>query len=1082
MRPQVLRILREVLGHDADEHSPFQELGLTSRALIQVRVRLERELGMRIPDTALFENPTAAQLAAHIDGLLAASKLESHPATQAHPRAAMPAADRRIAVIGMDARFPGAATVEDFWQLLRCGACAVSTFGGPGEPGVQPVGGVLDGIDEFDAEFFSMTEREAELTDPAHRMFLECCYRTLEHAGYAAAGDARIGVFAGAGMHLYGHQFPVSPLSRLGVPPDDTPAALQALIGTQPDFLATRVAYRLGLTGPAVGVQTACSTSLVAVHLAAQSLLMGDSDLAIAGAAALHLPQRSGYQHYPGFILSPTGCCRAFDAAADGTVGGSGVAAVLLKPLDRAISDRDTVHAVILGSAVNNDGARKVGYGAPSVTGQEEVVRLALRRAGVPAGTISYLEAHGTGTELGDPVEFAALVKVLGEAGPPGFCILGSVKPNVGHLDTCAGMAGLIKTVLMLRHGELVPSINLATPNPRLPLADSPFVLGTENRPWRTGQGFPRRAGVTALGVGGTNAHVVLQEPPPATDLAASGPNAAEMGRCLALPVSARDPDALTLLAAQLRDYLRGRPELPVSDVVASMALGRPHWSCRLAVTGRTAAELADALDQALRAGQCGEAGQASLRPATRAGDAHAGGAATRSGGCVTFAFSGQGSSRPGMARHLYDAFPVVRETIDECEQQFTVSFEGSLLAPLIEAAPEWPAGTGQPAQFAFQVALARLWQALIGEPDFVVGHSLGEYAALCVAGGLSVADGVWLTAQRDALMRETTAPGGMIAITAPSSVARQVARDSGSEHAVVNGADAHVLSGDEDALSRAVRVLEDNGLRWRRMAVPHAFHSALMDPVLDRLAQASQRVTFRPLRIPLISGLTGHRVQASEVIGESYVCEQARQQVRFDLALRTLDELGCRDYVEIGSRATLSVLGGRELPASHWITGISSDRDLPVGLAEHYTRGGNVNWQVVAAGGRRIPLPGYPLQRRKLRPPLLERHGAAPGLPARFVSGAEPAVPPIRANAVLHDTSPRDASIPGDVGVAGHHPDGRAQPAAPRAASGGQESWWTLADRQLRLAARMIDEFESLAARQMALGGDRANGDTAGE
>ncbi|WP_157862279.1 beta-ketoacyl synthase N-terminal-like domain-containing protein, partial [Wenjunlia vitaminophila] len=573
-----------VLGRPVGAHVPFYELGLTSPLLVRLRARLERRFATPVPQTALFEHPTAAALAAHLAGVPGTA--QGHGATE--PAGSPDRADRRIAVVGLSLRFPGANSVERFWANLRDGvdsvrvlderdlAAAGLTPRQRTAPDLVPVAGVLDGVEEFDAEFFGISPREAALTHPAHRLFLECCHEALEDGGYAASEPGtRVGVFAGCGMNLYDHQHPHPAGTHGGAA--DPAEGMQAAIGQQPDFLASRVAYRLGLTGPAVGVQTACSTSLVAVHLAAQALLSGDADLALAGAAAVHVPQETGYRSQPGSVLSPTGRCRAFDAEADGTVGGNGVAAVLLKRLDRALADGDTVHAVLLGSAVNNDGAGKVGFSAPGVTGQVEVVREAIRRAGVPAETISYVEAHGTGTRLGDPVELEALGRALGEGTRrTGFCTVGSVKPNIGHLDSCAGMAGLIKTVLMLRHRTLVPTPHLVRPSPELRLDGGPLVLARELRPWRTPDGVPLRAGVSALGVGGTNAHVVLQEAP-----APSRPSAAVSGPPVLVPVSANDAQALAEWTDRLRAHLRQRPELPAADVAATMALGRPHRAVR---------------------------------------------------------------------------------------------------------------------------------------------------------------------------------------------------------------------------------------------------------------------------------------------------------------------------------------------------------------------------------------------------------------------------------------------------------------------------------------------------------------------
>ncbi|MCT9145381.1 beta-ketoacyl synthase N-terminal-like domain-containing protein, partial [Streptomyces violarus] len=497
----VAHVVREelgaVLGLPVDVDVPFYELGLTSVLLVRLRNRLAERLGMPIAQTAFFEHPTVTALAAHLASRPAAAAAPETETYHGTPPSTSP--DQRVAVIGLALRFPGANSADEFWANLRDGVDSVRVFGEPQlmASGHVPVAGVLDGVEEFDTDFFGLSPKEAGLTHPAHRLFLECCHQALEDGGHAAtAPGVRVGVFAGSGMNLYDHQQPSADSSPYD--PADPAAGMQTAIGQQPDFLATRVAYRLGLTGPAIGVQTACSTSLVAVHLAVQALLTGDTDLALAGAAAVHLPQESGYHSHPGSILSPTGRCRAFDAEADGTVGGNGVAAVLLKRLDRALADGDTVHAVIRGSAVNNDGAAKVGFSAPGVEGQADVVRQALRRADVPAETISYVEAHGTGTRLGDPVELTALARVLGEgagrSGRSGGCVVGSVKPNIGHLDSCAGMAGLIKTVLMLRHRTLVPTPHLTRPNPELPLADGPLTLAMELRPWAVPDGVPRRA------------------------------------------------------------------------------------------------------------------------------------------------------------------------------------------------------------------------------------------------------------------------------------------------------------------------------------------------------------------------------------------------------------------------------------------------------------------------------------------------------------------------------------------------------------------------------------------------------------
>jgi natural product biosynthesis luciferase-like monooxygenase protein/amino acid adenylation domain-containing protein len=890
-KPDVSAIVREVLGREVDEHTPFYELGMTSVLMLRLRVRLQEQLGVTIAAATLFEHPTVAALSEHL----------TNPSPARTAPIEEPAADNRIAIIGMAARLPGAPTIEQFWDNLRDGVDSVGMFEARDDPAIVPAGGVLEGVSAFDADFFGISPREAELTDPAHRLFLECAYQALEHGGYAGSGD-RIGVYAGSGMHLYGHQDRMATDARTAA---DVPAAMQATIGGEPDFLATRVAYRLGLTGPAIGVQTACSTSLVAVHLAVQGLLSGDATMALAGAAAVRVPQDSGYRYFPGSILSPTGRCRAFDADADGTVGGNGVAAVLLKRLDRAIADGDTVHAVILGTAVNNDGTGKVGFTAPSVPGQVEVVRQALRRAGVAGETITYVEAHGTGTPLGDPVEFEALSQALGrQTDRTGFCTLGSVKPNIGHLDSCAGMAGLIKTVLMLRHRELVPTINLQRPNPDLRLAGSPFVLGTKRRKWTT-DGTARRAGVSALGVGGTNAHVILEEPPgqPATQ---------DTGSFVVAPVSAHNPQALAQQVRRLSDHLSAEPGLAAADVATTLALGRPHLAHRTAAVGRDAAQLAESLTSSS--------------------------GAVRSGPLV-FAFSGQGDCPVGMADWLHAEFPAARPMLD--------AYGGDLV---------------QPRLFVFQAALVEVLRSLGVVPDKVVGHSVGEYAALFAAGALSFEDGLRLTTRRGELMQSGTERGGMVAVVVDQATAQHIARDSGTELAAVNGPEAQVLSGSPAAITQAITLLDEAGLVWRRLDVDRAFHSALMDPIVPRLREHAATVNLRPLRIPMISGIDGAILST---VDAGYLGAQARLPVRFDLALAQSGDAG--QFIEIGPGKVLCGIGKRALPGSRWTPGQSSGQAFAVALADAYRAGAEVNWAAISTG-RRVPLPGYPLERREIQ------------------------------------------------------------------------------------------------------------------
>ncbi|MFJ5833581.1 amino acid adenylation domain-containing protein [Streptomyces sp. NPDC093089] len=1023
----VARVVREEVGalvegsalegSTVDVEVPFYELGLTSVRLAQLRARLAERLGVGIAQTALFEHPTAAALAAHlaesgppVEGAAAADVLPDRDPADGSPDDA----ERRIAVVGMSLRFPGADSPKTFWANLRDGVDSIRVFGDtepaavgqdPAAHGHVPVGGVLDGVDGFDAEFFGISPKEAGLTHPAHRLFLECCHQALESAGYeSAAPGTRVGVFAGSGMNLYDHQQesadgPGHP-ARGPSGGEEPGVAIQRAVGRQPDFLATRVAYRLGLTGPAIGVQTACSTSLVAVHLAVQALLSGETDLALAGAAAVHLPQESGYVSEPGSILSPTGRLRAFDAAADGTVGGNGVAAVLLKRLDRALADGDTVHAVILGSAVNNDGADKVGFSAPGVSGQAEVVRQALRRADVPAETISYVEAHGTGTRLGDPVELRALGRALGESTRrTGFCAVGSVKPAIGHLDSCAGMAGLIKTVLMLRHRTLVPTLHLSRPNPALELAGGPLTLATELRPWTVPDGVPRRAGVSALGVGGTNAHVVLEEyaeaARPVSGLAAAS------GFPVLVPVSARDAEALPEYAGRVRDHLRRHPEKRAADVAATLALGRPHRSARTTAVGRDAEELARSL---------GEPAAAPTAPL----------------GPVAFAFSGQGSARRGMAAGLYRAYPAARSTIDRCARLFAdEQGGGDLLSLLLDrGAPEesgavagdavWPTRTAQAALFTHQAALADAWRAAGVRPALLLGHSVGEYAALYAAGGLSLEDGLRLTAARGHLMQADAVPGGMLAVRTDGATAERVARATGAVVAAVNGPRAIVLAGTSEVLARTAERLDAEGLRWKALPVDRAFHSPTMEPVLEEFRRWADKAVYRPLEIPLVTAVDGEVRAPGWVADADHLCRHARQPVRFDLAMAAATARGCADFVEIGAGATLTGVGRHCVPASRWVagqgTGDEPERQvhgLLTSLGALYRRGAELDWRALTPPGSRIPLPGHPLRRRPL--PFGEPADRTPRPPAPPGPSPvpEPSLPP---EASMTSTEPSPA------------------------------------------------------------------------
>ncbi|MFD3412283.1 type I polyketide synthase [Streptomyces cyaneofuscatus] len=878
--------------------------------------------------------------------------------------------DPRLAVIGMAFRLPGADTPEDLWRVIRNGERRFTRFsreelkaaGVPEElyrrDDFIGTSAVLDDISGFDARHFGMSAREARLTDPQHRLFLECAQHALENAGYPDERDGkRIGVYASTGYHLYNMQ---SYLLNNVLPNEDIGdwlAGMQVMIGNSADFNATRVAYRLGLTGPAVNVQTACSSSLVGVQLAAGSLLLDECDIALVGAGALHVPQVLGYHHVKGSILSRTGDLRAFDAAANGTVGGTGVLAVVLKRLSRALADGDTVHGVIRGWGVGNDGAGKKTYAAPSARGQQNAVRRALDHAGVSADTIGYLETHGTGTLKGDPIELeGARAAYRQDTDRTGYCALGAVKSNIGHLDVASGLAGLVKALLVLKHGVIPPIAGFSEPNPLLELETGPFYAPRSLRPWPD-TGTPRRAGVTSLGIGGTNVHLVLEEAPePAPRTAVTAPPDV-------LLVSATSGEALADNVRSLRDALRRRTALPLADLVTTAALGRSHGRHRIAVRGSTPARLADALDTWLSRSD----------PPTSPGDpVPPRDAATR----VVFQFTGQGSLRPGAAAELYERFPVVREVLDACEAQHRRLTGESILPSLLTEEADAPGAVGptataQPALFALQCALVRLWDEAGIRPWAVTGHSVGEYAALFAAGALSLADGLELTTNRGRLMRDHCKPGAMVAVALERETAAELAASHpGLEPAVTNGEHSHVLAGPDAVVNQVCAVLDDRGIPYERLPVDRAFHTAAMEPMLDAFRDVLARTAFAPVRTRFISALDGRIREPGWTPDTGHLVRHAREPVRYDAALRSVSGERPDVLLEIGPHTTLSGLARRclptvrALPSLHRGTGLTS---LFGAAAALHCAGADVRWETFLAGtaGRRVPLPGYRFQHR---------------------------------------------------------------------------------------------------------------------
>jgi acyl transferase domain-containing protein len=863
----------------------------------------------------------------------------------------------RIAVVGMAGRFPKADDLDAFWQNLCDGVeCITFTTDGEGDRSHDaadarfvPAGGALDGIDLFDAAFFGYSARDAEMMDPQQRVFLECAWHSLESAGYdPGAYEGLVGVFAGAAASFY-----MMDLYALA-PSED----FQIAIGNDRDHLTTQVAYKLNLRGPSMTVQTACSTSLVAVCMACESLLNYQCDMALAGGVALDDFTREGYYYEQGGILSPDGHCRAFDAAAQGTVPGNGVGIVVLKRLSEAVADRDPIRAVITGFALNNDGSRKVGYTAPSVEGQAEVIAMAHAVAGVEPESITYVEAHGTGTALGDPIEIAALDQVFGaRTSRRGYCAIGSVKSNLGHLDTAAGVAGLIKTVLALEHRRIPPSLHFERPNPEIDFADSAFRVNTELTEW-SANGAPLRAGVSSFGIGGTNAHVVLEQAPEVSGSPPARP-------CSLLTVSARSAAALDRATAELADHLLAHPEAGLADVAYTGHVGRRAFSHRRVLVADGAADAGAALAERdprrVRTREC------------RPGGRH-----------VAFLLPGQGTQFAGMAAELYRVEPVFRREVDGCAELLRPLL-GRDLRELLHPPPETEAEAAQalgrtawtqPAVFTIEYALARQWMAWGVRPVAMLGHSIGEWVAACLAGVISLPDALAVVSARGRLM-DAMAPGAMLAIALSESALAEHVTD-GLALAAVNGPAACVLSGPSATVDGLQAELSARGVQAQRLATSHAFHSPMMDPALGEFVDVVRGVALHPPQVPFVSDVTGTWIAPEQATDPLYWGRQLRETVRFADGLQELAATPEVVLLEVGPGRTLATLARRNpgLDARQPVLssllaareGTSDVESMVSTLGELWLHGVDPDWSGFHAheARRRVPLPLYAFERQR--------------------------------------------------------------------------------------------------------------------
>ena len=884
-----------------------------------------------------------------------------------------------IAIIGIASHLPGARNLDQFWRNLRDGVesirdlsdrdllAAGATRDELANPDYVKRAAVLDDVALFDASFFGFSPRDASIMDPQHRHFLECAWEALEDAGYPPSRfDGSIGVFAGSGMSTYLIHNLLANRRLL----ESSGLFQLKQTGNDKDVLATRVSYQLDLRGPSINVQTACSTSLVAVHLACQSLLNSECDMALAGGVTIEFPHGLGYVHREGEILSRDGHCRSFDAASSGTIFASGAGVVVLRRLDEALKDRDNIHAVILGAAINNDGARKVGYLAPSVEGQAEVISEALNFAGVSAADISYVEAHGTGTIVGDPIEIRALTSAFRKSTTrSGYCGIGSLKSNVGHLDAAAGVAGLIKTILALKHGQLPATLHFQNPNPNIEFEDSPFFVNDRLRDWPA-SGSPRRAGVTSLGIGGTNAHVVLEEAPEPALLRQPRP-------CELLVVSARSDAAAEQALSNLAAHLKAHPELNLADVAFTCQLGRQAFSHRRAMPVENTA---DAI--------AGLAIQADRRVFS--------GVAARSAPDVVFMFSGQGSQYVNMGRVLYRHERVFSETLDLCAQKLKSTLGVDLIQSLYppeadkEAAAERLNQTWltQPALFSIEYSLARWWMSLGVHPAAMVGHSIGEYVAACVAGVFSLDDALAIVAARGRLIYDLPS-GTMLAVPLAAS---EVSLNGTLSLAAVNSPEICIVSGPTGEIAALEESLAKQSLSCRRLFTSHAFHSAMMDPILGDFEERLRSVAFHPPRIPYLSNVSGTWIKPEEATDPGYWARHIRHTVRFADCLSELFRKPERILIEAGPGNALSSLarqqGGtttRAYPSLPHPREAVSDYGFALAtLGRLWVGGVSIDWAKLHARGsvQRVSLPTYPFEREKFWIEPDKPQPLAPSLP----------------------------------------------------------------------------------------------------
>ncbi len=994
----------------------FFDLGGTSLLGLQVIARIQKQFSTELRAVKLYQYPTIYSLAKY----LSQEKSEQHSPQTAQRRTprqkSSPTPDFQlstpqkvdgVAIIGMVGRFPGAASVEQFWQNL-CEGVETTTFFSDEEldPSIDPVlredpyyvkaRGIIQDAETFDAAFFGINPREAEVMDPQARVFLELAHEALENAGYTPESfDGLIGLYAGSGRNTYFENHICGRpeiIDRLG--------EFQTMLANEKDFLTSRVSYKLNLTGPSVSVNTACSTSLVAVIQAFQSLMNYQSDLALAGGISIATPQNSGYLYQEGGMLSPDGRCRPFDAQAQGTMFNNGAGLVVLKRLEDALEDGDRIYAVIRGVGINNDGAMKVSFTAPSVDGQSEAIAMAQTQADFHPETISYIETHGTATPLGDPIEVEALTQAFrAQTQAKQFCAIGSVKSNMGHLVAAAGVAGLIKTTLALKHKKLPPSLNFEAANPELDLTNSPFYVQARVSDWSAGK-TPRRAGVSSFGVGGTNAHVVIEEAP---ELEKSGTSRPQQ----LLLLSAKTSTALEKATANLKQHLQQNPETNLADASYTLQLGRKAFNHRRWLVCRDTADAIQVLD--------------SLDPnrtATRRTEVR--------DPSVVFMFPGQGSQYVNMGLNLYGHESVFREAVDRCAQILEPLLGRDLREVMYPAdGDEETAAVSlrqtfftQPALFTIEYALAQLWQSWGVKPQAMIGHSIGEFVAACLAGVFSLEDALKLVATRGRLMWEL--PGGsMLSVRLP---ALQVEKRLSEELAIaaINGPSLCVVSGPTEAIATLQQELEAEEIVCRHLHTSHAFHSPMMDSIIEPFAEVVKTIKLASPQMPFVSTVTADWITDEQATDPMYWASHLRSTVRFAEGVQTLWQQPDRVLLEVGPRTTAATLARQQAKDIKQQIAISSlgntaEQDgewtaLLQAIGQLWLAGVSINWQSFYAQEKRhrIPLPTYPFERQRF---WIDPKPASDRTPIAVESSPEPQAPQAQ---TVDDSQPlSDRQIP---------------------------------------------------------------------